>query len=260
MPSKSTDASQILIKKAIEIHESPRQKVPFSGNTIADDFLNNIEEYPHFFVLGCVMDRKIKAEKAWIIPYRVLEIIRGTEFIGGTQFSDFLSMNLENTKSIFSENSLHRMPNVMATCFYKAVQKINSDYNGDVSQIWRKGNPKSAEVIKRFDDFYGVGQKISTMAVNTLVREFKVPLADCRAIDISVDVHIDRVFKRLGFVPSDADANLIIQRAREIYPEYPGIFDSLCWEIGEAWCKPTNPLCNQCFLNKCCEKNYQHQS
>lgn len=250
MSPKSDDAIQLLIDKAIQIHNSPRQPVPFSRIPEADDLLNNIEEYSHFFVLGCVMDRQIKAERAWAIPYKVSQLIHGIKF------SDFLSIDLEKTKSIFIDNSLHRMPEMMAICFYEAVQKIYSVYDGDASQIWRKGNPDSAEVIKRFHGFHGVGQKISTMAVNILVREFKVPLADNKAIDISVDVQIDRVFKRLGLVSPDADANTIIQRAREIYPEYPGIFDSLCWEIGEAWCRPSNPLCSQCFMDKYCEKKF----
>ena len=38
-----------------------------------NELLNNFKEYPHAFVLGCVMDKQIKAENAWAIPYKVKE-------------------------------------------------------------------------------------------------------------------------------------------------------------------------------------------
>jgi endonuclease III len=92
------------------------------------------------------------------------------------------------------------------------------------------------------------------MAVNLLVREFKVDLEGKQMIDISGDRHIDRVFKRLGLVSKDASLTSIISCSREIYPDYPGIFDSICWEIGEAWCKPDSPKCPECWLNNLCPK------
>ena len=34
----------------------------------ADELMLDLENTPHAFVLGCVMDLGIQAEKAWIIP------------------------------------------------------------------------------------------------------------------------------------------------------------------------------------------------
>jgi endonuclease III len=146
------------------------------------------------------------------------------------------------------------MPTKMAHCFFDAVQKIHDDYSDDAGNIWKRGNPSSKEVIERFAQFNGVGQKISTMGTNILVREFKVPLRDTSAIDISVDIQIDRVFKRLGLVPINASKDDIIQSAKDLYPQYPGVFDSVCWEIGEAWCKPEHQLCEKCFMDEYCPK------
>lgn len=44
---------------------------PLTVNKAANDLLCNLTEYPHAFVLGCLMDFQIKAEKAWQIPYIV---------------------------------------------------------------------------------------------------------------------------------------------------------------------------------------------
>lgn len=91
------------------------------------------------------------------------------------------------------------------------------------------------------------------MATNILVREYKIPLADRNCIDISPDAHVKRVFKRLGFIKEENEYQLIYS-ARELNPDYPGIFDLCCWKIGRYFCHPKNPNCKECELNKYCPK------
>ena len=65
-------------------------------------FLNNLKEYPHAYVLGCIMDKQIKAEKAWKIPYKVYKEL-------GRFDIDFLSnISLEKYKELFENGSYHR--------------------------------------------------------------------------------------------------------------------------------------------------------
>ena len=248
MSENQREIIESLISYGLELHKRPREKITFSMNPESDNYLNDIETYPHFFVLGCVMDRQVKAWRAWLIPYKI------SQSVGGVEFSDFLTLDLPKTIAIFNEQSLHRMPTKMAQCFFDAVQRLHTEYSDNAGNIWTRGNPSSREVIDRFARFNGVGQKISTMATNILVRDFKVPLRNISSIDISVDIQIDRVFKRLGLVPKRASKIDIIQTARELYPQYPGVFDSVCWEIGEAWCKPEYQQCEKCFMKKNCPK------
>jgi endonuclease-3 len=62
--------------------------------------------------------------------------------------------------------------------------------------------------------------------------------------------------KRMGFVPADANNEMVIYKAREINPEFPGIIDFSCWEIGREWCRPQNPNCIECIANAECEKRF----
>jgi endonuclease-3 len=241
--------TKILFDKAQKMHNKPRSIVPFTNIPESDSLLNNIEKYPHFFVLGCIVDRQIPAERAWNIPLIV------SKECGGIEFNNFLSLNLDNYKSIFSEKRLHRFNEQMAGHFYWAVQTIHTEYQDNASNIWLKGQPTCKEVIDRFARFSGVGQKISTMATNILVREFKVPLKNVNEIDISVDSQIQKVFKRTGLVPANASNLQIIEAARKIYPKYPGIADSIIWEIGRDWCKTDLSGCPECYLNDYCPKN-----
>ena len=237
----------ILIEKGNELLKQPYKYIEFTKNKEANKILNNLKDFPHAFVLACAMDRQIKAERAWIIPYEISEEIKGFEF------STLLRVNQEDMIKIFKRKNLHRFNEIMGKYFYLATHKIHNDYQDDASNIW-KDNPRSATIVRRFLEFDGVGIKIATMAANILAREFKIPMKDYINIDISPDVHVMRVFKRLGFISKDASNDELVYYARELNPMYPGIFDLSCWEIGRNWCRPNNPICEKCYLENICNK------
>lgn len=211
--------------------------------------VSDLENYPHAFVLACAMDRQLTAERAWSIPYQIKQVL------GDFSIETLYSISLEQYKKIFNEKKLHRFNDDMAEVFYKAVHKIVEEYDGDASKIW-SDNPSSATVVSRFLDFDGMGIKISTMATNILSRDFKVPLSDYYSIDISPDVHVKRVFKRMGLIKKKDIQNVdkIIYKARSINPEFPGLLDLTCWKLGKDICRPTTPKCNECVFKEQCPK------
>ncbi|MDR2579642.1 MAG: hypothetical protein LBC85_01445 [Fibromonadaceae bacterium] len=226
-----------------------REEIPFTKDPKANDLLNDIAYNPHVFVLACLMDRQIKAEKAWIIPQKIFDII------GSHDFKDLESISLEEYKKIFTKNKLHRFNNDMAEIFYKGVNSIKAKYNGNASEIWEgRPRPSSALVVYRFLEFYGCGIKIATMATNILARQFKIKFSDYFSIDISPDVHVKRVLSRMGFVPHNPSPEMVIYKARELHPEFPGVIDFSCWEIGREYCLATNPICNECIVSSSCKK------
>lgn len=221
--------------------------VVLAANQSADELLNNFEEYPHAFVLGCVMDQQMPSGRAWTIPYKIYKEL-------GSFDIDFLADITEDEyKKMFAEGKYHRYNDKGANYFYEAVQKIKNDYGGDASRIW-SDNPSSKEVVSRFREFRGVGPGISTMAANILARNFKIPMSDYSKIDISTDTHIIRVMNRL-FFDGNATKDEIVKKAREINPEFPGMIDLACRRIGQKYCRPTDPKCYQCPLLKECNYN-----
>jgi len=153
---------------------------------------------------------------------------------------------------VFETEKLHRFNSQMAQIFHAGIRRIQFDYASDATLIW-KGNPSSASVVYRFLEFRGSGVKISTMAANILARQFRVPFSDYFLIDISPDVHIKRVLKRIGYLPEKAENDMVIYKARELNPEFPGIIDFSCWEIGRKWCRPTNTDCDNCIVCRDCD-------
>ena len=225
--------------------EIDSQLVHFTNDEKIDLFLNDIENYPHAYVLACLMDRQIKAERAWRIPFIVCDKV------GTNKVNELAQIDLKEFVTLFESEKIHRFNKSMAEIFHSAVLKILNDYNGDASNIWNN-NPSSSSVVYRFLEFKGSGIKISTMAANILARQFKIPFSDYYSIDISPDVHIKRVMNRVGYVPKNANIDMIIYKARELNPEFPGIIDFSCWEIGREWCKPTNPDCKNCIIHEEC--------
>ena len=241
-----TAIRDILVKKGAEQFDRPPQFVSFTGIRQEDELLNDIVGTPYAYVLACLMSRRVKAEIAWAVPYRI------SERIGGFRFDALRRLDQTDwAQHMAGPPPLHCFPSKMAEIAFLALERIADRYRCDASRIW-SGRPSSAQVVYRFREFKGAGPKISTMAANILARDLKVPMSDYHAIDISPDVHVCRVFRRLGLVPPDADDTLIIYRARALSPDFPGLLDLPAWEIGRTWCRPRNPDCGACYMSQVC--------
>jgi endonuclease-3 len=228
MSPLTAEKIQDLLRQADQIIEQCRNALDFeTGNPEAERMLRDLKNFPHHFVLACVMDRQIKASRAWIIPYHV-----GLK-IGGFDFENYEKLGLNAAKALFQARKLHRFNDVMAKNFVGAVGRIRSKYNGDASQIWA-GTPLCARVIRAFLEFNGVGIKIATMATNILVRQFGICMKEKSAIDISPDVQVMKYFKEQRLLREEASIPELIYLARELSPDYPGRLDAVAWRGGRA--------------------------
>lgn len=242
----------IKIQKFIKISE--KFNADFASRSELETDKTKFSMAPHCWFLGALMDRGMPFTKAWNIPYEIAK----REFGNDTRFSNYAALSLDDYIRIFDTPPyLHRYKLAMAQCFYLAVQKIQNDYDSDVTNIW-KDNPVSYEIIDRLKEFKGVGDKIATMCCNILHRDLGIPFSDLKAISISPDVHIQRVFYRLGLSEKmkEDPKNLMII-AKKLNPKYPGVFDLVCWMVGESRicvndikkCK-----CHLCPLDAICMK------
>jgi len=235
-----------LVKHGQEYMRKRPELIKFTGDNDCNRLLNDLKNYPHAFVIACVMDRQIKAELAWAIPYKL------KERIGTFEFPTLYQLKKSEVSNYLNKpNPLHRFTDKMSECLYSAIQIIGDKYDGDASSIW-SGKPSSAEVIYRFLQIHGVGPKIATMAANILVRNFKIEFKDYYSIDISADVHVKRVFYRLGLTGKTASTEEIIYKARGLCPEFPGLLDFPCWDVGRNWCRPRKTECKHCYMGDVC--------
>jgi len=245
--TSENDIARVLIKNGLRLFRMPRQPIEFTRIPEANNLLNDLKKHPHFFVLGCIMDRQVKAERAWVIPYRISQIVKSPSF------ESFLTLRRKQILYVFEKEGLHRFNSTMASLFYRAIETIHTTYHDDASRIWI-GAPASAAIVRRFLEFDGVKIKIASMAANILARQFKVPMRDLLCIDVSPDRHVRRVFRRTGLVPEKATNEYLVYRARELYPKYPGVFDMSCFTLGRDVCHVHSPDCRMCYLSPCCPR------
>lgn len=205
--------------------------------------LNN----PNAFLLGLISDQSVKAEIAWSLPYRLFKRIGNFDF---KYITENYSIDLLE-QIIKIKPSLHRYPNRMATYIYEAMLKILKEYNGDASGIW---NNESADVIiNRFEEFKGISHKKANLGTLLLIRDLEKKISNKNAIDIAYDVHIRRIFLRIGLIEKDTENN-VLQSARRINKNFPGELTTSFWTIGRKYCHASIPICEACPLNKYCKK------
>jgi endonuclease III len=227
----------------------------------ANDLIVDLKNTPHVFVLACIVNSGLKGEHVVMIPYKVMAAFHKLGLIKNYSINELANVKIDKYDYVFTQyydTILHRYKHKMAKYLYDAVQHIKNEYNSDASNIW-KDIPSSQEVVERFREFNGMGQKISTMTANLLLRDFKIKFSDYSKIDISLDTHIIHVMKRLGFIKFDGNEydfkKNIILKTREFNPEYPGLFDSACFDAGKYHCKKDqNPDCNNCLFCNICKK------
>ncbi len=135
----------LLVRIAKERFTHPTSQIVHfvEDNDAANDILNNLEQYPHAYVLACLMDRQIKAERAWVIPYAIYKQLNSFHL------DDLAKIGLPELKRIFNSNKLHRFNDTMASVFHEAVLKIKNNYEGNAANIW-SNNPSSSAVVYRF--------------------------------------------------------------------------------------------------------------
>jgi endonuclease III len=236
----------------VELDRPRSGLVRFTGSEGPDSLLNDLTGHPHAFLFGCLVDRQVRAELAWRVPWTIRERLGSfaMDRIEGLTSDDWVRLMREPSPA-------HRLPETMAEILFRATERVVSQYGGDAGRIWQ-GQLSSAALVRRLLEFHGAGAKISTKAANILVREFKVPLSDYRYIDISADVQVLRVMARLGLVEQGADPLVTIYTARELNPDFPGVFDVALWRIGRDLCRPRNPRCAECRLRDLCQYGRAH--
>lgn len=208
--------------------------------------LNNLNA----FIIGLISDQSVKAETAWSLPYKL------SERLGNFEFKEILKKYTEkDIEDIIREKpSLHRYPSRMANYIYNAMNDIVTKYDSNAENIWK--NKTAAEIVGSLEKFKGISHKKASLGTLILVRDLGIDIIDKENIDIAYDIHIRRLFLRLGLVDEDVQEK-ILEEARKIYPEFPGRLTTAFWTIGREFCRPTEPTCLICPLYECCDKDLE---
>ncbi len=101
--------------------------------------------------------------------------------------------------------------------------------------------------LDKLTAYRGVGWKVAV-----LTRQVAFDIHD----DITVDIHVNRVGKRLGLVnPATKQPEKINEELKLILPrEFWARWNPLMVQFGRIICQPTYPQCAKCFLYELCPR------
>ena len=118
---------------------------------------------------------------------------------------------------------------------HKASKQIVDDYNGEFPSDYE-------EILK----LKGVG-KYTAAAVSSICFNGKMPAVDGNFYRV-----LSRVFADDFDISNSRAFNYFSQLAQLIMPENVGDFNQAMMDLGSEICKPRNPICGECPLNKDC--------
>jgi endonuclease III len=167
---------------------------------------------------------------------------------------------------ILSAQDSDKNINGLAPAFFEAYPTINSlvdatseDLHRYVSKVRNFGNKanwivKLAQIIEDDDNIPttmaeltklpGIGRK----SANVIMRE-----AGKEAEGVIVDLHVVRVAPRIGIATGTQPEKIEKQLMALVPPEYWGQLGMAISFLGREICRPTNPKCDICVMNKVCE-------
>lgn len=103
---------------------------------------------------------------------------------------------------------------------------------------------KVPDTIDELVKFNGVGRKTANLVV---ARGFKKPA-------ICVDVHVHRIFNRLGYVKTKTPEETEFALREKLPEKYWIDINTLIVTHGQNVCKPLKPNCSACPIEKYCDK------
>jgi endonuclease III len=205
----------------------PAQFVP---NDLEADKL--LRENSFAMLLGILAQQhRTRAERAWRVPSRVRSHLGHLDPLRIRDQAELERILRKRTARIVAE----------------AARRVRERWNGDAASIWGERDP--AIIRSRLLAFHGAGPKIANMAP-IILRRVGVDVAPGGGI--AVDVHVRRVFRRLGLAAWSSSNREIEDAASRIWPDDPAALDTGTWSLGRTVCTKRRWNCAGCPLRELC--------
>ena len=194
------------------------------ANQPQSDFVKLMDTFedPYLVMISCILSLRTNDKTTYPATLRMLELCKTPQEFSKADVDDL-------AQAIFPVG------------FYKnkAEQII------ELSKILvEKYNSKTPDTIEELIKFKGVGRKTANLVI---ARGFHKSA-------ICVDIHVHRIFNRLGYVktktPEETEFALRAKLPKNFWIE----INTLLVTHGQNVCKPIKPLCSICPIEKYCEK------
>ena len=205
----------INIDKIVEILQNANQQ--------RSEFVNLMEGFhnPYLVLIACILSLRTNDKTTYPATLRMLELAKTPQEM----------MNI-------SEGDLANA--IYPVGFYKNKAKQIIELS---KTIVEKLNGKVPDTIENLIKFNGVGRKTANLV---LAKGFGIPA-------ICVDVHVHRIFNRIGYVITKTPDETEFALREKLPQKYWLDINTLMVTHGQNVCKPTKPKCDECPIREYCE-------
>lgn len=188
------------------------------------EFVELMENFknPYLVLIACILSLRTNDRTTYPATLRMLEI--------GKTPKEFAKCDVEKlAKAIYPVGFYANK----AKQIIELSKKIVNDYDNKI--------PNTIEELTKFN---GVGRKTANLV---LAKGFGIPA-------ICVDVHVHRIFNRIGYVKTNTPEETEFALRKKLPIKYWLDINTIIVTHGQNVCKPRNPKCNECPINKFCKK------
>lgn len=188
------------------------------------DFVKLMDSFkdPFIVLIACILSLRTNDRTTYPATLRMLEL--------GKTPAEFAKANVDDlSKAIYPVGFYKNKAEQIIELSKVLVEKYDSKVPDEID-----------ELIK----FKGVGRKTANLVLS---EGFNKPA-------ICVDVHVHRIFNRLGYIKTKTPEESEIALRKKLPKKYWIDINSLLVTHGQNICKPIKPLCDICPIEKYCEK------
>lgn len=188
------------------------------------EFVELMEQFqnPYLVLIGCILSLRTNDKTTYPATLRMLELAKTPEEMAKVDVDDL-------AKAIypvgFYENKAKQI--------IELSRQIVEDLDGNV--------PDEIEDLIKFK---GVGRKTANLV---LAKGFNKPA-------ICVDVHVHRIFNRLGYVKTKTPEETEMELRKNLPIKHWLDINTLLVTHGQNVCKPQKPNCKNCPISDLCQK------
>lgn len=190
------------------------------------DFVKLMETFhthkngPFLVLISCILSLRTNDKTTYPATLRMLEL-------GGTP-KEFAKVNVEDlSKAIYPVGFYKNKAEQIIELSKVLVEKYDSKVPNEIEELTK---------------FKGVGRKTANLVLS---RGFNKPA-------ICVDVHVHRIFNRLGYVKTKTPDETEMTLRAKLPIKYWIDINTLLVTHGQNVCKPIKPLCRNCPIKECC--------
>lgn len=188
------------------------------------EFVQLMEEFkdPYLVLIGCILSLRTNDKTTYPATLRMLELAKTPE-----EMSKVSQEDLE--KAIYPVG------------FYANKAKQIIELSKIIAEEMGSKVPDSIEELVKFN---GVGRKTANLV---LAKGFQTPA-------ICVDVHVHRIFNRLGLIKTKTPEETEFALREKLPVKHWLDINTLLVTHGQNICKPINPKCAECPITEYCCK------